>query len=62
LRLKGAGWDLKRVDATESFREVMTVTSDDHIKKRKKKRWMEVWGRDVMEPSMKIVKRFLEEE
>ncbi|KAJ6988065.1 adenylate isopentenyltransferase-like [Populus alba x Populus x berolinensis] len=62
LRLKGAGWDLKRVDATGSFREVMMVTSDDHIKKRKKKRWMEVWGRDVMEPSMKIVKRFLEEE
>ncbi|KAG6764200.1 hypothetical protein POTOM_031659 [Populus tomentosa] len=62
LRLKGAGWDLKRVDATESFRKVMMVTSDDHIKKRKKKRWMEVWGRDVMEPSMKIVKRFLEEE
>ncbi|KAJ6689652.1 hypothetical protein OIU85_006008 [Salix viminalis] len=62
LRLKGAGWDLKRVDATESFREVMMATSDDHNKKRKKKRWMEVWGRDVLEPSMKIVKRFLEEE
>ncbi|KAG6757758.1 hypothetical protein POTOM_038083 [Populus tomentosa] len=68
LRLKGAGWDLQRVDATESFREVMVVRTsdeDDHkknTKKRKKnKRWVEVWGRDVMEPSMKIVKRFLDE-
>ncbi|KAL3578488.1 hypothetical protein D5086_019992 [Populus alba] len=69
LRLKGAGWDLQRVDATESFREVMMVRTsdeDDHkknTKKRKKnKRWVEVWGRDVLEPSMKIVKRFLDEE
>ncbi|CAK7326591.1 unnamed protein product [Dovyalis caffra] len=68
LRLKGAGWDLQRVDATESFREVMMASSEDDDnkkkkkrRKKKKKRWMEVWGRDVMEPSMKIVKRFLEE-
>ncbi|KAJ6312559.1 hypothetical protein OIU77_014141 [Salix suchowensis] len=68
LRLKGAGWDLHRVDATESFREVMMVRTSDEDghkrktkKRKKKKRWVEVWGRDVMEPSMKIVKRFLDE-
>lgn len=63
-RLKRAGWDLQRVDATEAFREAMkvrTASSDVKKKKRKKKRWMEVWERDVMTPSMGIVNRFLEE-
>ncbi|CAI0552913.1 unnamed protein product [Linum tenue] len=46
VRLKSGGWDLHRVDATDVFRE----------------RWAEVWEKEVMDPSVKIVKRFLEEE
>ncbi|KAJ9163343.1 hypothetical protein P3X46_023020 [Hevea brasiliensis] len=61
MRLKGTGWDLQRVDATEAFMEAMKVrTASSNIEKNKK-RWMEVWERDVLEPSMKIVNRFLEE-
>ncbi|KAL5194752.1 Adenylate isopentenyltransferase [Glycine soja] len=47
-RLKRAGWDLRRIDATEAFRGVLTSGSD-------------VWERQVLEPSVKIVKRFLRE-
>lgn len=55
LRLRGAGWDLRRLDATEAFMTVM-MTSDDSGT-----RWSEIWERQVVEPSVKIVKRFLEE-
>ncbi|XP_021298849.1 adenylate isopentenyltransferase [Herrania umbratica] len=57
LRLIGAGWDLRRLDATATFGAVM----------RKKKssssdlEWRDIWEREVVEPSVKIVKRFLEE-
>ncbi|KAJ4843488.1 hypothetical protein Tsubulata_043689 [Turnera subulata] len=95
MRLKRAGWDLQRVDATEVFRQqmmtaMMTSPSEDydddrcsnnhHFNKNsniggggtgggewpeeewRRKRWMEVvWEREVLEPSVKIVKRFLEE-
>ncbi|XP_024023251.1 adenylate isopentenyltransferase isoform X1 [Morus notabilis] len=53
LRLKGLGWDLRRLDATEAFRAVMTSDSG--------KRCSEIWERQVLEPSVKIVKRFLDE-
>ncbi|XP_050374432.1 adenylate isopentenyltransferase-like [Argentina anserina] len=56
-RLKGAeGWDLRRLDATEAFRAVMT--SDSDVVGRK---WSEIWEEQVVEPSVKIVKQFLEE-
>ncbi|KAE8713518.1 Adenylate isopentenyltransferase 1 [Hibiscus syriacus] len=67
LRLKEAGWDLVRLDATATFQALM---------KRKKKQqpssssspaavaaeleWREIWEMEVLEPSVKIVKRFLE--
>ncbi|KAH7516521.1 adenylate isopentenyltransferase isoform X2 [Ziziphus jujuba] len=51
LRLREGGWDLQRVDATEAFRAVLTSSG----------RWSEIWEKQVMEPSVKIVKRFLEE-
>ncbi|KAI4313918.1 hypothetical protein L6164_026860 [Bauhinia variegata] len=53
-RLKGAGWDLRRVDATETFRALMTAGDDGG-------RWSDIWERQVLEPSVKIVKRFLKE-
>lgn len=53
LRLKGLGWDLHRLDATEAFRAVMTSDSGE--------RRSEIWERQVLEPSVKIVKRFLAE-
>lgn len=54
LRLRDAGWELKRIDATEAFRAVMTAD-------RGGARVAEIWEKQVVEPSMKIVKHFLEE-
>jgi len=51
-RLKRAGWDLRRIDATEAFRVVLTSGSNNGS---------DVWERQVLEPSVKIVKRFLME-
>ncbi|KAK8691512.1 hypothetical protein V6N13_075022 [Hibiscus sabdariffa] len=69
LRLKEAGWDLARLDATATFHAMM--------KKNKRQppppshsvsaaagaelEWREIWEKEVMEPSVKIVKRFLED-
>ncbi|KAD4983051.1 hypothetical protein E3N88_19722 [Mikania micrantha] len=54
LRLRDAGWELKRIDATEAFRAVM---SPEHSGARV----AEIWGKQVVEPSMKIVNQFLDE-
>ncbi|CAL0320798.1 unnamed protein product [Lupinus luteus] len=51
LRLKRAGWDLQRIDATVAF--TAALTSDDS--------WSDIWERQVLEPSVKIVNRFLME-
>ncbi|KAL6197389.1 hypothetical protein ACLB2K_032998 [Fragaria x ananassa] len=59
-RLRKAGWDLKRMDATEAFK-AMGMTSDDD-EDSGGKRWSEIWEEEVVGPSVKIVKRFLEEE
>ncbi|XP_047963533.1 adenylate isopentenyltransferase-like [Salvia hispanica] len=49
LRLRdSAGWDLKRVDATEALRAAMAG-----------RKTAEHWEREVVEPSRNIVKRFL---
>lgn len=52
LRLKEAGWDLQRVDATAAITAAMAAEKGGE-------RWEEVWERQVAGPSMKIVKRFL---
>lgn len=49
LRLKRAGWDLRTLDATAAFREALCGGG----------RWSEIWETEVLEPSVKIVKRFL---
>lgn len=54
LRLRDAGWDLHKIDATEAFREAMMTSKTG-------KRTVEIWEKQVVEPSMKIVKRFLME-
>ncbi|KAI3502606.1 hypothetical protein L1887_30787 [Cichorium endivia] len=54
LRLKDGGWDIKRVDATEAFRAVMAADSGGG-------RVAEIWEKQVVEESVKIVKQFLEE-
>ncbi|KAL1221884.1 Adenylate isopentenyltransferase 1 [Cardamine amara subsp. amara] len=48
-KLKNAGWEIKRVDATASFRAMMSSSE----------KWREVWEEQVLEPSVKIVKRLL---
>ncbi|PIN22540.1 tRNA delta(2)-isopentenylpyrophosphate transferase [Handroanthus impetiginosus] len=53
LRLRdAAGWDLKRVDATEAVRAAMDCGG---------RKVANIWEKQVAEPSMKIVKRFLME-
>uniref|UniRef100_A0A7C9A1C4 Adenylate isopentenyltransferase n=1 Tax=Opuntia streptacantha TaxID=393608 RepID=A0A7C9A1C4_OPUST len=51
-RLKMGGWGLQRLDASDSFRAVLDGS----------KSWSDIWERQVLSPSVKIVKRFLEEE
>ncbi|KAI9078554.1 hypothetical protein K1719_039492 [Acacia pycnantha] len=60
LRLKEAGWDLRRLDATEAFRAAMRPSkcSDDGGGGES---WSDIWERQVAEPSVEIVKRFLKE-
>nr|AAL83819.1 unknown [Petunia x hybrida] len=48
-RLREAGWDLQRVDATEAFVEAMSNKKEKGI----------IWEKQVVEPSVKIVNRFL---
>lgn len=49
-RLREIGWDLQKIDATEAFTASLNG-----------ERVGEIWERNVVEPSVKIVKRFLEE-
>ncbi|PSR72483.1 Adenylate isopentenyltransferase [Actinidia chinensis var. chinensis] len=58
LRLRNSGWDLRRLDATEAFTATMVVRGSDSAGGAPS----DVWERQVVEPSVKIVKRFLEEE
>lgn len=51
-RLRESGWDLQRVDATEAFRSTMSPENS-------KIPATEIWERQVVLPSMKIVKHFL---
>ncbi|GMJ03303.1 isopentenyltransferase 1, Arabidopsis thaliana isopentenyltransferase 1 [Hibiscus trionum] len=48
-RLREAGWEMKRIDGTATFEAMM-----------KKKEWRGIWGKEVVEPSVKAVNRFLE--
>ncbi|KAM1744257.1 hypothetical protein ACFX11_011166 [Malus domestica] len=58
LRLRGGRWDLRRLDATDAFRAVVATSTPENDGGE---RWSEIWERQVVEPSAKIVKRFLEE-
>ncbi|XP_059453353.1 adenylate isopentenyltransferase-like [Corylus avellana] len=51
IKLRGAGWDLRKMDATEALIAVMTSAEGRS----------EIWEKQVLEPSVKIVKAFLEE-
>ncbi|GMH27500.1 hypothetical protein Nepgr_029343 [Nepenthes gracilis] len=52
LRLKGEGWDLQKLDASAAFSAALEGESADG--------WSGIWERQVVEPSVKIVERFLE--
>ncbi|KAK9106688.1 hypothetical protein Syun_022699 [Stephania yunnanensis] len=52
-RLKGIGWDIRRLDATQVFKAMLA--SDN-------KRALELWNKDVAEPAMEIVEAFLKDE
>ncbi|WMV28206.1 hypothetical protein MTR67_021591 [Solanum verrucosum] len=51
-RLRESGWDLQKVDATEALRAKMSPENS-------KIPATEIWERQVVLPSMKIVKQFL---
>ncbi|XP_009603978.2 adenylate isopentenyltransferase-like [Nicotiana tomentosiformis] len=53
-RLREAGWDLQRVDATEAFTAAMTPGNTKIPVPA-----TEIWEKQVVKPSVKIVKRFL---
>ncbi|KAK4371123.1 hypothetical protein RND71_010598 [Anisodus tanguticus] len=53
VRLREAAWDLQRVDATAMFTAVMTSESGQ------KTAATEIWEKQVLEPSAKIMKKFL---
>ncbi|PKI47533.1 adenylate isopentenyltransferase-like [Punica granatum] len=55
-RLRDSGWNLRRLDATEAVRAMMMAPGP-----RKGLKWAEIWQSQVQGPSVKIVKRFLEE-
>ncbi|XWS68854.1 hypothetical protein CRYUN_Cryun04dG0129400 [Craigia yunnanensis] len=59
LRLRGAGWDLKRLDATVTFGAMMNKKNKSSSSSDLE--WRDIWERDVVQPSVKVVKRFLEE-
>ncbi|KAF8033075.1 hypothetical protein BT93_D1846 [Corymbia citriodora subsp. variegata] len=61
LRLRGCGWELRRLDATESFRLAMAAEEEGEGGGGGRGRWRDVWERQVIGPSEKIVKRFLQE-
>ncbi|KAE8661140.1 Adenylate isopentenyltransferase 1 [Hibiscus syriacus] len=48
-RLRKAGWELKRLDGTATFEAIV-----------KKNEWRGIWEKEVVEPSKKATKRFLE--
>ncbi|KAK8561550.1 hypothetical protein V6N13_149279 [Hibiscus sabdariffa] len=48
-RLRKAGWELKRLDGTATFEAIM-----------KKEEWRSVWEKEVVKPSVKAVRQFLE--
>ncbi|ESQ28424.1 hypothetical protein EUTSA_v10019632mg [Eutrema salsugineum] len=52
-KLRDAGWEIKRVDATASFRAVMMSSPE------KRREWREIWEEQVLEPSVKIVNQLL---
>ncbi|XP_074302506.1 adenylate isopentenyltransferase 1, chloroplastic-like [Silene latifolia] len=51
-RLRIGGWRIHRIDGTDTFREVLEG----------RKSWADVWERQVLKQSMKIVKSFLDDE
>ncbi|XP_074294063.1 adenylate isopentenyltransferase 1, chloroplastic-like [Silene latifolia] len=51
-RLRIGGWKLHRTDGTDTFREVL----------EERKSWAGAWERQVLKPSMKIVRSFLDDE
>ncbi|KAL8157480.1 adenylate isopentenyltransferase-like [Apium graveolens] len=52
-RLREGKWDLRRVDATTAFKAAMGLDSEKAAK---------IWGRQVVETSVKIMNRFLKDE
>lgn len=53
LKLKRAGWDINVFNATEAFRAVVEPGTGRNR--------AAIWEEQVLEPSFRIVKRFLEE-
>ncbi|KAE8663563.1 Adenylate isopentenyltransferase [Hibiscus syriacus] len=55
MKLRAAGWDLTRIDATAAFLAAMMMVK----KKKDESHSRDVWEREVVGPSVKVVEKFL---
>lgn len=55
-KLRNAGWDIRKVDATASFREAIRTAKEGKGAAEMHKK---IWNKKVLEPCVKIVKRYL---
>ncbi|GAB2226596.1 hypothetical protein Droror1_Dr00022408 [Drosera rotundifolia] len=62
LRLERGGWDLQRLDATEAVRAAMRENGGRGPPLPAEGTQSEIWERGVVEPSVKTVKQFLEDD
>ncbi|AEE84938.1 putative tRNA isopentenyltransferase [Arabidopsis thaliana] len=57
-KLRNAGWDIKKVDATASFREAIRAAKEgEGVAEMQRK----IWNKEVLEPCVKIVRSHLDQ-
>lgn len=60
MRLRDARWDLTRLDATATFGALMRKNKNKSASPSSDLDWRDIWEKEVVEPSVKVVNRFLE--
>ncbi|CAN8274036.1 unnamed protein product [Cochlearia groenlandica] len=56
-KLRNAGWDIKRVDATATFKEAIRVAKEGDVGGGMQRK---IWNKEVVKPCVEIVKKHLE--
>ncbi|CAA7037308.1 unnamed protein product [Microthlaspi erraticum] len=57
-KLRTAGWDIRKVDATASFREAIRAAKEGDCGDEMQRK---IWNKEVVEPCVEVVKRHLEQ-